>query len=232
MERSEQQKAKILRCAHRLFLSQGLGATTTREIATAAGIQKGLLHYYFPKKDDIVSAMFQGILEGLFDHLSARARDLDGFSFYAALNLLLVTFLTSEDGPGAYLAEISEHRAATELKIRMLSDIASRVAEEKELDLPEYPVFLAVAASVGAETELFLNIQSKQVRLTYEKLATLGNKIFLTLLKIPEGEITVINRKARAVVEAIDLRDLMAFLKSREAWLQEGPSYCETKDLR
>lgn len=219
MERADRQKEKILKCAHRLFLEQGFSATTTREIAAAAEIQKGLLHYYFPKKDDIMGAMFEGILEGLFEYLNTRSRELNGVSFYAALNLLLITLLTSEEGPGSYMLETPEHRATTELKIRKLSDIASRVVEENRLDLPEYPVFLAVAASVGAETELFLNIQLNKARMTYRKLAILGNKIFFTLLKIPEHEIIEINRKAQTAVDGLDLTDLMAYLAGREAWL-------------
>lgn len=219
MEKTELQKEKILRCAHQLFQEKGFSATTTREIAAAAEIQKGLLHYYYPKKDDILNTMFEGILEGIFDYLTMEAPTLDGFSFYATLNLLLITLLTSEDGPGTYMLESKRSRVTTELLISKLSNIASRVAEERKLDLPEYPVFLAVAASVGAESELYLNIQSNRVKLTYQKVASLGNKIFFTLLKIPENEISGFNRNAQNTVNDIDLENLNAYLTSREAWL-------------
>ncbi len=47
----------ILDAAETLFAAQGFDATPTAAIATAAGVPKGLVFYYFPTKDAILSAL-------------------------------------------------------------------------------------------------------------------------------------------------------------------------------
>ncbi|MEV6767687.1 TetR/AcrR family transcriptional regulator [Nocardia sp. NPDC051030] len=47
----------ILDAAEKLFAEKGFDATPTAAIATAAGVPKGLVFYYFPTKDAILSAL-------------------------------------------------------------------------------------------------------------------------------------------------------------------------------
>lgn len=47
----------ILDAAESLFATYGFDATATAAIATAAGVPKGLVFYYFPTKDSILSAL-------------------------------------------------------------------------------------------------------------------------------------------------------------------------------
>ncbi|MFI1920280.1 TetR/AcrR family transcriptional regulator [Nocardia sp. NPDC020380] len=47
----------ILDAAEKLFAAKGFDATPTAAIATAAGVPKGLVFYYFPTKDAILSAL-------------------------------------------------------------------------------------------------------------------------------------------------------------------------------
>ena len=51
--------AKIERAARRLFAKQGFHATTTRELAAAAGIGTGTLFLYFPGKRDLLIHLFK-----------------------------------------------------------------------------------------------------------------------------------------------------------------------------
>ncbi|MFX0576183.1 TetR/AcrR family transcriptional regulator [Nocardia nepalensis] len=47
----------ILDAAEKLFAAQGFDATATAAIAEGAGVPKGLVFYYFPTKDSILSAL-------------------------------------------------------------------------------------------------------------------------------------------------------------------------------
>ncbi|WP_019932697.1 TetR/AcrR family transcriptional regulator [Nocardia sp. BMG111209] len=47
----------ILDAAENLFAAHGFDATATAAIAVAAGVPKGLVFYYFPTKDSILSAL-------------------------------------------------------------------------------------------------------------------------------------------------------------------------------
>lgn len=47
----------ILDAAERLFARQGFDATSTAAVAAAAGVPKGLIFYYFPTKEALLSAL-------------------------------------------------------------------------------------------------------------------------------------------------------------------------------
>jgi len=49
---------KILKAAKKVFQKKGFAGARMREIADSAGINKGLLHYYFRTKEKIFSAVF------------------------------------------------------------------------------------------------------------------------------------------------------------------------------
>lgn len=56
-------RQRILEAAERLFLADGWENTTTRGIATAAGIATGTLFNYFPTKEAIASSLIAGVIE-------------------------------------------------------------------------------------------------------------------------------------------------------------------------
>ena len=71
----QETRLKLLECAHKLFLAKGFEATTTRDVANAAGIATGTLFNYFASKEalamtivcealDEAGAEFEGRLRG------------------------------------------------------------------------------------------------------------------------------------------------------------------------
>jgi AcrR family transcriptional regulator len=59
---------RILAAAEELFADRGFGATPTSQIAERAGVPKGLVHYYFKRKPDLLTALVERLPE---DHLDA-----------------------------------------------------------------------------------------------------------------------------------------------------------------
>jgi AcrR family transcriptional regulator len=52
-------KERILRAAEELFAESGFDATPTSQIAERAGVPKGLVHYYFRRKPDLLTALVE-----------------------------------------------------------------------------------------------------------------------------------------------------------------------------
>jgi AcrR family transcriptional regulator len=67
-------RQRILHVAHQLFAAQGFDATTTREIARAAGLASGTLFNYFPSKEAVVACLAAESLEKSYGDFE-RARD-------------------------------------------------------------------------------------------------------------------------------------------------------------
>lgn len=65
---------KILEAAKEVFTQKGFGATRMQEIADVAGINKGLLHYYFRSKNKL----FQAVFEEAFGQFALRINEVFG----------------------------------------------------------------------------------------------------------------------------------------------------------
>jgi AcrR family transcriptional regulator len=58
----DERRAQIVAVARRLFAENGYQATTTRELARAAGVSDALMYRYFKSKDDVLRAVVdQGV---------------------------------------------------------------------------------------------------------------------------------------------------------------------------
>src|SRR5580698_9935652 len=66
-ERSAETRSRILDAALREFSANGLAGARTEQIATAAGVNKALLYYYFESKEKLYAATLEMV--------SARVRD-------------------------------------------------------------------------------------------------------------------------------------------------------------
>ncbi|TWP53482.1 TetR/AcrR family transcriptional regulator [Lentzea tibetensis] len=60
-------RERILTAAEELFAESGFDATPTSRIAERAGVPKGLVHYYFRRKPDLLAALVQRLPDGTVD---------------------------------------------------------------------------------------------------------------------------------------------------------------------
>ncbi len=65
LRRGETSRGRIERAALQLFVERGVDATTTREIAAAAGLSEGALYRHFPSKEAIAEGLFIAMHERL-----------------------------------------------------------------------------------------------------------------------------------------------------------------------
>ena len=59
---SDERHAQILTCARRLFSERHYGAVSLAEVATEAGVTRGLLHHYFGTKRDLYLAVVRSMV--------------------------------------------------------------------------------------------------------------------------------------------------------------------------
>ncbi len=75
-ERSNATKAKILEVALECFLKSGLLATSTVDIAKAAGISRGALQHHYPTRNILLSAVLRHLLDKLIVDVRAMAKGI------------------------------------------------------------------------------------------------------------------------------------------------------------
>ncbi|QYN37643.1 TetR/AcrR family transcriptional regulator [Pseudonocardia sp. DSM 110487] len=86
-------RERILAAAEELFAEAGFDATPTSRIAERAGVPKGLVHYYFKRKPDLLSALIERLPE---DRIEAAALVVPG-DVASSLHRLVDAFDTALD---------------------------------------------------------------------------------------------------------------------------------------
>jgi len=128
-------RQRILQTARRLFADNGFDATTTRDIAHAAGIAAGTLFNYFPTKETVLACLAAEALaevpeptesaasldEALFGLIAAGLRKLKPFRRH--LPVLLETALSP-------LAIKTPHESAAALRTSQLEAVAALAAAD------------------------------------------------------------------------------------------------------
>src|SRR6201999_4130896 len=68
--RGEETRARIIAAAMRLFGEKGYEGASTRDIATAAGVNAPALQYYFDNKEGVLRACVQHIMARMWQSMS------------------------------------------------------------------------------------------------------------------------------------------------------------------
>jgi AcrR family transcriptional regulator len=63
--KDKESKGEILAAAEKLFSRLGFQGTSMDQIAAAAGVNKALIYYYFPDKNELIAAIIQKTLDEL-----------------------------------------------------------------------------------------------------------------------------------------------------------------------
>jgi AcrR family transcriptional regulator len=74
-------KDRIDQAAIALFISRGVDASTTKEIAAAAGISEGAIYRHYRSKDELAVSLFMGVhkrLSSLVEEAAAKAGGVEG----------------------------------------------------------------------------------------------------------------------------------------------------------
>ena len=128
-------RTDLLRAAAALFRSQGFAATTTRDIAAAAGMQSGSPFYHFKSKDALLFAVMQ---EGMHSAL-ARQRDSlqaqQGQSAMSQLRALVHTHFQVLLGPDSDFVPVMLYEARS-LNAAQRSELSALQAEYEALWIP------------------------------------------------------------------------------------------------
>ncbi|MBV6633452.1 MAG: TetR/AcrR family transcriptional regulator [Alphaproteobacteria bacterium] len=146
-------RARINQAALNLFAEQGVEATTTKDIAKAAGIAEGTIYRHYVSKDDLVWDLFSTNYVGFADRLDALAAEHSGLKFKLLVVIRHFCELFDND-PALYrFLLLVQHRnlhrlkAGTRTPVLAMSDIIADAMQAGEI--PEQDVNLATAFVLG-----------------------------------------------------------------------------------
>lgn len=102
---------RILEAAHKVFVKKGFAASRMEDIATEAGINRALLHYYFRSKDKMFDIIFQQHFSELLSGLGGVIKAEMPFEerLKSIINLYHTKFTNHPDLPLFVIHELAQN---------------------------------------------------------------------------------------------------------------------------
>jgi AcrR family transcriptional regulator len=177
--RRDEATEALLDAAERLLVESGAAGLTTRQVAAEAGLNHGLVHYYFGSIDNLVLA----VGERFTDRLIARQRAMYGEDvpfrekWSKAMGYLGEDLAAGYPKVAAELSALAWNDAELRKRVRRLNErwrtvlreAFAEAIEEYGLDEREYPldavVSLVMTFNIGLQTESLLGIEKGHAEL-------------------------------------------------------------------
>ena len=161
----------ILHAAADLFLQKGYHKVTTREIAAAAGVNLGLIPYYFTSKENLAAAVVRDINDRAY---AAIFRDLPQGLGCAERLYLSTQLLWQQFSPEAmdFFIEYLEICGYTRVS-ETFEHMAAEVLDHYALSVPDAQHTLYLYALKGAESQLLIGLHKGQLETTFGEITRL-----------------------------------------------------------
>jgi TetR/AcrR family transcriptional repressor of uid operon len=141
--RQEARQGAILSAARRAFVEKGLHATTTHDVARAAGVPVGSIYTYFASKDDLIRA---SILAANQQETDAVLRDMEAAGTFRERLMRAIAgwyaYTIEAPGVAAFLADVWAEAAHRPL-------IRDLVARRRERIVTVATILLREGAAAG-----------------------------------------------------------------------------------
>ncbi len=186
--KSEVSRADILIAAARLFRTEGYGATTVRNIASAAGLEPGSLYYHFESKEQILDEVLDLGVRGLFNEVKRIVEEAEQqkipfrASFAALLETHLNFLLTESDFTSANIRNYPvlspelrrSHRPLRRAYAALWGDFLQRARDRGDLrdDIATVPVRQFILGAMNWSVEWY-DVSRYPVSMLAERMSKL-----------------------------------------------------------
>lgn len=163
---------KILAAAEALFMEKGYNAVTTREIAAAAGVNLGLIPYYFGSKE----ALGMLVIKRMNDRWYSQVKQHFNSDLGSAEQLYIYTILLwaiADEASLNLMYEFMEACPSSAQASATFVEMSQAVIRDYGLNVTPTENECYIAAMKGAEQALVLRMHHHQLNITLDYVAKL-----------------------------------------------------------
>ena len=222
IERGKTQKENILKSAYQLLMEKGYNLTTTREIADAAQIKRGLLHYYYRQKEDILTDLYADLLSGMLRYLVDVNKIAEsGFIYIAIFDLFYYKVISAHQYLNKTIADVLTSHSLKKIKIEKTMALYQKVCSDFKIPISDKDLFLPTAVAIGAESELLLDIMDGELDMSYDELAETIIKLEFLMLRVDDQKIRELIADARQICDKTSVAEFDRYFRDHYPWCQK-----------
>lgn len=218
-------RSNILSQSFRLFLEKGYEDVTTREIAAASGIERGVLYYHYNQKQDILFELYSQFYSCLCDAIFEQYSSKDPMVIVALADLLLNRIFLAHKELKKLLISILRNREMTKEKINN----TCRIIWEHMPYVDYEKLKLALSIAIGAEVELILQCEDGELSVSTDEISRHVAGLAVFKMGYSDKETEVFFQQALKAAESFNYEDFVERMNDNCTWfhISEVAKYLE-----
>ena len=178
-------KQNIINAAKQLFYENGYNKTGIQDIADYANVKLGTITYYFKKKDDMISDIYNTFFMALYDYVSeASEKDLNLYTKYCFTLVLYYNAILSDPHNTLLYYEVlvknvdnGGRLSITKTLNRSCLDFLNKSYTDEDLDV-------IAMAEFGSRKELFINYYEREIEFGKDQMCFYFVKTLFILMDL------------------------------------------------
>lgn len=192
----------ILQAAYDLFLQRGYTDVTTRDIASAANVNLGLIPYYFKSKENLAILVSMKLNDEMyqeaFSKVSSNLKSAEKLYVYTAVNMQYC-FGRFAKFHYEFLASPNGNYQVSQTFRR----IAQEVIETYHLQVTPEENEIYMAAMKGAERLIYIKRERKEINVSIFDITNLIISNYFFNIGLPDKTIAEVIQNSRTAIEAV-----------------------------
>lgn len=164
-------KKNIITSAKQLFYENGYNKTGIQDIADFADVKLGTITYYFKKKDDMISDIYNTFFMSLYEYVSeASDKDLNLYTKYCYTLVLYYDAILSDSHNALLYYEVMLKNVSHANQIAITKTLNRSCLDFLNKSYAEIDLEIIAQAEYGARKELFMNYYEGRLKIDNETL--------------------------------------------------------------
>lgn len=198
-----QAKDRLYRAACDLFVEKGFRDTTVRDIANRAGVNSGLMHYYYKSKRNIALDIVEKMA---FEAQKIIERDVDRMAspaLFLGLIMRLTLYFLYSDVNARFYTDCLKEDILEEAAIPKCMEILGLMNRQFGTGLKRQDLMLIQSIAIGAQRTMILKKQEGIVDYPLEVMGELEYRILLSFFSLERSTIGHLTENCSRMAQAM-----------------------------
>ncbi|MDK2937242.1 TetR/AcrR family transcriptional regulator [Eubacteriaceae bacterium ES2] len=165
-KKGTQTKQNIITSARSLFYEYGYNKTGIQDIADHANVKLGTITYYYKKKDDMITDIYNVFFLALYDYVSTMEENLNLYTKYCYALVLYYEIILNDEHNKTLYYEVLVKNVNPQGRTNIMNTLNRSCLDFLNKNYIEADLEVIARSEYGARKELFINYYEKDVKFT------------------------------------------------------------------
>ncbi|KPU42515.1 hypothetical protein OXPF_43000 [Oxobacter pfennigii] len=205
-KKGQDKKEEIYKTAKKLLYEIGYTNTTIKRIAELSDAPISLVHYYFCKKDKIISCIYKDFLDNIVDFLRETKPEIftNSLLSHSVTSRIYYDIILNNSNNKRVYHEVLLNKSNYHILNEYIINIYKKYIEDNSIIISDELFNTYSFVDFGARREFFLNYFSGNIKLSVQEAVTVVNSIIPRLYKLNQHFIDSIMMDSISIFNSLD----------------------------